>query len=156
MESDLNKCQRIAYNIILNSTSSNVKQSFFMDDPGDSGKTYLYKALLAKIRTNGHIALVVASSSIATLLLPGGRTAHSRFKIPLHVHETSTCNISKQSHLASLIRSASLIIWDEAPMASRYIFEVLDKTLKDISLDIYKERKQQAFGGKVFILGGDF
>ncbi|CAN1128780.1 hypothetical protein LINPERPRIM_LOCUS22310 [Linum perenne] len=36
---------------------------------------------------------VKSSSSIAALLMTGGRTAHSRFHIPIDVHSTSTCHI---------------------------------------------------------------
>ncbi|XP_031095170.1 uncharacterized protein LOC115999462 [Ipomoea triloba] len=43
----------------------------------------------------GEIVLNVASSGIASLLLPGGRTAHSRFVIPICVNENSTCNIKQ-------------------------------------------------------------
>jgi hypothetical protein len=38
-------------------------------------------------------------SGIAALLIPGGRTAHSRFAIPINIHETSTCEIpTKVNH----------------------------------------------------------
>lgn len=37
--------------------------------------------------------LCCASFGIAALLLPGGRTSHSRFKIPLEITESSMCNI---------------------------------------------------------------
>ena len=57
------------------------------------GKTFLWKTLSASIKIKGDIALNVASSGIASLLLPSGRTAHSRFKIPLNINEDSTCNI---------------------------------------------------------------
>ena len=60
----------------------------------------------------GKIALAVASSGIASLLLQGGRTAHSQFKIPLEPDATSTCNISRDSQLAKLIKATKLIIWE--------------------------------------------
>ncbi|MCO5556013.1 hypothetical protein L7F22_009557 [Adiantum nelumboides] len=80
------------------------------------GKTYVYNALLSRVRGEGKIALTCASSGIAALLLSNGRTAHSRFKIPIDVHNTSTCNIKVNSTLAELLRQTSLIVWDEAPM----------------------------------------
>jgi hypothetical protein len=44
------------------------------------------------MRVRGGIALAVASSGIAALLMEGGRTAHSRFKIPIQgLHDASTC-----------------------------------------------------------------
>ena len=45
---------------------------FFIDGPGGTGKTYLENLLLKKIHSNQHIALAVASSGIAALLLEGG------------------------------------------------------------------------------------
>ncbi|KAG4045967.1 hypothetical protein PC123_g18635 [Phytophthora cactorum] len=81
----------------------------------------------------------------------GGRTAHSTFKIPLKLNDTLTCSICKQSHLEGLIQKASLVIWDEAPMAHRHAFEAVDRSLRDL-MDIDDE----PFGGKVFVLSGDF
>lgn len=98
------------------------------------------------------IVLNVASSGITSLLLPGGRTAHSRFCIPINPNEFSTYSISPTSDLAELIKMASLIIWDEVPMMSKYYFEALDRSFSDI-LNL-KETKP--FGGTVVVFGGDF
>jgi len=46
------------------------------------GKTFLWHTIINRLRSDGLIVLVVASSGIASLLLPGGRIAHSRFKNP--------------------------------------------------------------------------
>lgn len=46
-------------------------------------KRFLYRAILATIQSKGIIALATATSGITASLLPGGRTAHYRFKIPL-------------------------------------------------------------------------
>lgn len=58
-------------------------QVFFVDGPGGTGSTYLYKALLGKVRLMDLIAIATVTSGIVALILPGGRTAHSRFKIPI-------------------------------------------------------------------------
>ena len=63
----------------------------FVDGPGGTGKTFLYTLLLASVRAQGKVALAAASSCIAALLMEGGRTAHSRFKLPVPANETSTC-----------------------------------------------------------------
>ncbi|VAH95529.1 unnamed protein product [Triticum turgidum subsp. durum] len=47
---------------------------FFIDGPGGTGKTHLYKALLAKMRSMGLIAIATATSGIAAFIMPGGRT----------------------------------------------------------------------------------
>ncbi|XP_074306204.1 uncharacterized protein LOC141641444 [Silene latifolia] len=96
------------------------------------------------------------SNGIAALLLPGGRIAHSRFDIPIDLFENSTCNISQKSQLAELIRMASLIIWDEAPMDNRFAFEALDRTLRDVMAFQDPQAEWRIFGGKVVLLGGDF
>ncbi|XP_042505539.1 ATP-dependent DNA helicase PIF1-like [Macadamia integrifolia] len=82
--------------------------------------------------------------------MPGGRTAHSRFKIPININDSSVYSFSKQSATAELIRKVKLIIWDEAPMAKRQAIEALDRTLQDIT------GNSESFGGKVVIFGGDF
>ncbi|KAL2454817.1 K(+) efflux antiporter 4 [Abeliophyllum distichum] len=112
----LNQQQQIAYDEILEHVLSNSSGLFFIDGPGGTGKTYLYKALLATVRSKNLIALATASSGVAAALLPGARTAHSRFKIPLEINSNMSCSVSKQSALASLFKMTTLIIWDEAPM----------------------------------------
>ena len=123
---------------------------FFIDGPGGTGKTFLYIALLAEIRSRGLIALATASSGAAANNMPGGRTAHSRFKIPLNLENNSMCNIKKQSGAAKLIRSAKIIIWDEASMAKRQAIEAVDRTFQDII------GVSLPFGGKIMVMGGDF
>ncbi|GJT37851.1 ATP-dependent DNA helicase PIF1-like protein [Tanacetum coccineum] len=100
------------------------------------------------------IVLAVASSGIASLLLPGGRTAHSRFVIPLELVENSTCGIKQNTHLAELLQQVQLIIWDEAPMTQKYAFEALDKTLRDILGYKNPEKRNAIFGGVTVLLGG--
>ncbi|CAL8991776.1 unnamed protein product [Prunus brigantina] len=146
----LNDDQKSAFNIIMDTIERCKNSIFFVDGPGGTGKTYLYRALLANMRRLGHIVLATATSGIAATILPGGRTAHSRFKIPLSPDSSSTCSISKQSDLAKLIQKAKAIIWDEATMAHRHAFEALDRTFRDI-IDV-----DLPFGGKTMIFGGDF
>ena len=76
--------------------------------------------------------MACASFGIASLRVSNGGITHSRFKIPLDLHASSTCNIKVNSHLEDVLKVAKLIIWDEAPMTHRYAFEALDKTLQDI------------------------
>ncbi|CAN1326879.1 hypothetical protein LINPERPRIM_LOCUS33974 [Linum perenne] len=109
-KSSLNTCQIIVHDAILAALSSIEGKLFFLYGHGGTGKTYLYNCLLSHVRSQGKIALVVASSGIAATLLPGGVTAHSRFKIPLDIDNTSTCSIKKGTALARLIRRATLIV----------------------------------------------
>lgn len=119
---------------------------------GGTRKTFLWNILSAAVRSRGDVVLNVASSGIAALLLPGGRTAHSRFSIPINPDKFSTCKIQPGSHQDELLSKASLIIWDEAPMMSKHCFESLDRSL----CDIMKTTDGRPFGGKVVVFGGDF
>jgi hypothetical protein len=105
---------------------------FFIDGPGGTGKTFTENLLLSYVRGHGHVALSVASSGIAALLLLNGRTAHSRFKIPLQLDSYSRCSVSVQTNLAELFRRTTLIIWDEAPAQHRDCFMAVDRMLRDV------------------------
>ncbi|KAL6896782.1 hypothetical protein ACP4OV_007354 [Aristida adscensionis] len=146
----LNKEQRAGFDEIIHYVFHKQSQVFFIDGPGGTGKTFLYNALLAKVRSEGLIAIASATSGIAASILPGGRTAHSRFKIPIKLADNSMCNFAKQSGTAELLRRASLIIWDEVAMTKRQVIETLDRSLQDI-MDC-----TLPFGGKVMVFGGDF
>lgn len=148
--------QRAIYDSIMAKVNQNEGGLFFISGFGGSGKTFLWRALSAFLRSKGEIVLTVASSGIAALLIPGGRTAHSRFAIPLIVNECSTCNIPHGSPLAELIDRAKLIIWDEAPMTHRHCFEAVDRTFRDILKVSSHGSGCKPFGGKVVVLGGDF
>ncbi|XP_010445056.1 PREDICTED: ATP-dependent DNA helicase PIF1-like [Camelina sativa] len=144
--------QKKIYDEIINSVFKDKCGVFFLYSFGGTGKTFLWKVLSAAVRIRGEIVFNTASSGIASLLLEGGRTAHSRFGIPLEVHDTSMCRMSRSSDLGELVQEAKLIIWDEAPMMSKYCFETLDRSLKDIMRD----PEDKPFGGKVIIFCGDF
>lgn len=123
---------------------------------GGTGKTLLWTTIIAKLRSEGKIVLAVASSGIASLLIEGGRTAHSRFRIPIDIHETSSCDIKQNTMLTGLICKTDLIVWDEAPMNHRYVFEAADPTFREIMRDVDPESVTAPFGGKTVLLGGDF
>lgn len=91
----LNERQKIAFETIIEKTYSTGSGAFFVDGPGGTRKTFLYRALLAKVRSKGHIALATATSGITASILPRGRTTHSRFKIPLDSTEGSGYRVSK-------------------------------------------------------------
>ncbi|XP_050908631.1 uncharacterized protein LOC127122319 [Lathyrus oleraceus] len=97
---------------------------------------------MASLRSRGEIVLATTSFGIAATLLPGGRTAHSRFKIPIDIQPSSICGIEKKKDLANLIRVAAAIIWDEAPMTNKNCLEALDRSLQDICSN------NAPFGGK--------
>ncbi|XP_070660613.1 uncharacterized protein [Malus domestica] len=98
----LNSDQRTAFDTIIRAVTCNQSTSFFVDGTGGTGKTYLYRAIIASLRSDGLIAITTATSGIA------------------------------------------------ATMTYKKAFEVLDRTLQDIT------SMETQFGGKVRILGEDF
>ncbi|XP_074322893.1 uncharacterized protein LOC141659866 [Apium graveolens] len=88
-----NEEQLLVYNCILESIARKEGGLFFVHGSGGCGKTYLWRTSISKLRSQGDIVLPVASSGIVATLLPGGRTAHSRFIIPIILDDVSLCNI---------------------------------------------------------------
>ncbi|XP_027082180.2 uncharacterized protein [Coffea arabica] len=102
------------------------------------------------ILQTGYIAIAVATLGVAASILPRGRTAHSRFKIPLDFSRNKTCQLSKQSSMAHLIIQCKLFLWDEASMAKKKTIEAFDELLKNLM------ETADPFGVKVVVFGGDF
>ncbi|KAJ9557468.1 hypothetical protein OSB04_012082 [Centaurea solstitialis] len=93
--SKLNGDQHLIYESVMKATLENEQKLIFVYGHGGTGKTFLWTTIISALRSTGNIVLAVASSGIASLLLPSGRTAHSRFKIPLDITNESACHIKK-------------------------------------------------------------
>ncbi|XP_024392361.1 uncharacterized protein [Physcomitrium patens] len=148
----LNEEQYIVFNAVttavLNSNSPD--RLFFLDGPGGTGKTFLYNTILGYLRGRNVKCMAMATSGIAACLLNEGRTAHSALAIPLQLHNASICNISTQSTLDQSLREVQLIVLDEACTGHRFMFEAIDRSLRDIcNID-------SPNGGVVVLYGGDF
>ncbi|XP_072088106.1 uncharacterized protein [Arachis hypogaea] len=152
----LNKEQRVVYDKIIDCVLNKRHGFFFVYGFGGTGKTFLYRVLSARLRSEKRIVINVASSGIASLLLPSGKMAHSMFNIPVELTEDTVCRIKKDSAKDEVVRLPDLIIWDEAPMTNKLAFEALDRTLRDIMVSVSDMNKDLPFGGKVVVLGGDF
>ncbi len=155
----LNQHQRSIYDNVIDVVHDPrpVDKTFFVDGLGGAGKTFLYGCLLSRVRSIGDIALSMASSGIAALLLEGGYTAHSRFKIPIAcLCGSSACYVPLNNPQVALIWAARLIVWDEAPMAHKHVFEAVNRTLQHVMGAVDPALKDMFFGGKVVVMGGDF
>ncbi|KAJ9547468.1 hypothetical protein OSB04_020011 [Centaurea solstitialis] len=86
----LNQCQKKSYDAIMDYVYEDRDDLLFIHGRGGTWKTFLWKTIIARLRSEGKIVLPVASSGIAALLLPNWRTAYSRFRIPLDVTAEST------------------------------------------------------------------
>lgn len=74
LEKKLSLEQRATYNVIIDRILVNKSWAFFIDGPGEIGKTFLYLNLLATMRSKGNIALATTTSEVAASSLPAGRT----------------------------------------------------------------------------------
>lgn len=74
----------------------------------------------------------------------GGRTAHFQYT------ETLSCNISKSSGMAKVLRTCKLIVWDECTMAHKKTLEAFHRIMQDF------RSNQQPFAGALILLSGDF
>ena len=146
--------QRNIYNKVMEAVKNESQLLVFIDARGGCGKTYLLNTILAAVRSmepEGCTALAMATTGIAANLLDLGRTFHSRMKAPLTPAEDSTLGITTQSNLADLIRTSKLLLIDEATMLDKFMLQAMDRTLRDLM-----DKPQEAFGGKILLLAGDF
>ncbi|XP_074356468.1 uncharacterized protein LOC141696187 [Apium graveolens] len=152
----LNQMQRIIFDQIVESVDKDIGGFYFVYGPGGTGKTFLWSTIIARLRGEGKIVLAVVSSGIALLLIDGGRTAHSHFKIPIDADEFSCCEVKQNTFLAELICSTSLVIWDEDPMTHHFVFEAVDRTFRDIRSKVDPNVGTLTYDGLTMVLGGDF
>ncbi|KAF8816668.1 hypothetical protein BYT27DRAFT_7076579, partial [Phlegmacium glaucopus] len=111
-----------AFDEIWCSIIHNKGKIFFINGFGGCGKTYLYQAICHAVQ-----------AGLACLLLPGGQTRHSMFKIPINTLDSdSICTIPKQSLQADLLRMARAVIYDECLMTHHHCFEALNHTFQDL------------------------
>jgi hypothetical protein len=162
LRTNLNVEQREAFDAIWTSVrhydpnnKNRLARTFALTAPGGCGKTTLYKALIHYARGHGKNVIACASAGIAATLLPGGKTAHSTFSLPIPIQENSTCNIGSEHRMWKLLKKTHLIIWDEAPMCSKKNFKAVDRTLRDV-MGPPGRPVNVPFGGIPFLIGGDF
>ncbi|PON36129.1 DNA helicase Pif1-like [Parasponia andersonii] len=132
LEKNLNNEQCYIYEQIIESLNNKRQNSFFIYGHRGISKTYSWNTIITKIKSNNKIVLAVALFGIALLLLPKGKTAHLRFRIPLSIDKFSTCHIKKRTQLAKLIEKILLRLWDKVSMNNKNCFEALDKILRDL------------------------
>ncbi|GBM90006.1 hypothetical protein AVEN_43452-1 [Araneus ventricosus] len=78
------------------------------------------------VRGLGEIVVPIAWTGIAAIILEGGRTAHSRFKLPVPVLDNSSCRIRHNTEDGRVLKAAKLIIWDECSMAPHHALSAVE------------------------------
>ncbi|CDF33944.1 ATP dependant DNA helicase PIF1 [Chondrus crispus] len=150
---------RVSVSALLQRSSSAVagpsmptqsRRLFFLDASGGTGKTFVLSTIQDFLRSRRKKVIAVATSAVAAVLLDGGRTAHSVFKILIPVSAESTCNFSTNSDTGRTLQQVDLIICDEIVMCLRNCIETIDRSLRDLM------QTDRPFGGKFLVLAGDF
>lgn len=86
--------QRSIYQHIMSSFQHNQQLLAFIDGRAGRGKTFLINTICSHLRANGKIVIPTATSAFAAQLYPGGRTAHSAFKVFIHTFLHINFNLS--------------------------------------------------------------
>jgi hypothetical protein len=147
---NLNPEQLSSYTEIIDHVINRKGRVFFVDGFGGTIKTFLCMCLIATVPSEGLVAVATTTSGIEASIMLGGRTAHSVFKIPIKISDSSIYKLSKQGDTTNLLHRVALIIWDEVATTKRQSFEMLDRSLQDIM------GCELPLGGKVMLFGGDF
>ncbi|GBM52975.1 hypothetical protein AVEN_111324-1 [Araneus ventricosus] len=82
----LNPEQRAIFDAIMNAirgVDEASTKTFSVNAFTGSGKIFLFNALIRSVRGLGEIVVPIASTRIAAIILERGKTAHSRFKLPI-------------------------------------------------------------------------
>lgn len=58
--------------------------------------------------------------------------ASNSFGIPPNITEESTSSVSMQSDRAKVLRSCSLVVWDEGTVNDKMCFHIADQLLRDV------------------------
>ena len=109
-----------------------------------TGKSYVVRLLIAKLRALGFGILVCGSSGVAALNV-GGRTIHSLFTLSLDLE----WQIKEHTTLWWMIRTADMIIVDEFSLLSNKLLHTLHDVLHKVRRD-----KRNPFGGITVLLVG--
>ena len=139
----LNNNQRaFFYSVMAALNDSESGRIFCLDAPGGTGKTFVLNCLLNAVRADGYIGIATAMSAVASQLLEGGSTLHSRLKamivdflppihvlhqVPIDVHWDTYCNFTDACGTGNLLKEATLLLIDEVTMGHRHIFEAIDR-----------------------------
>ena len=122
----------------------------YVDGPGGSGKSYVYRCLFHLIRAKGFSVLMMASTGAAATLLPTGCTVHHAAMLPVPLRSDSKAD-PRGGKLKRFV-GAHVMFIDEAPMLLRFAVEAIDERLRELR----PQKKHLPFAGTTMVLGGDF
>ena len=109
-----------------------IEKLFFVDGPGGTGKTTLYKVINLFIQSRGMNVCNMAFNGIAATLLPNGRTIHNRFGLPVPLYSNSRSNIKPATIQWDELAKTDIFIVDEISCVPKHVIGLMDRLLRDI------------------------
>ncbi|GFS63327.1 ATP-dependent DNA helicase [Trichonephila inaurata madagascariensis] len=79
------------------------------------------------VRGLGEIVVLIVWTGISAVILEGGRTAHSRFKLPVPILDNSSCAVRHNTKEGQFLKAAKIIIWDECTMTPHHALSVVQR-----------------------------
>eukprot|EP00980_Cylindrotheca_fusiformis_P026460 scaffold16189_cov125-Cylindrotheca_fusiformis.AAC.16 len=130
-----------------------MKNCFLLIAAAGTGKTFVQNGFIQYVKSRvgeSKSFVAVSTTAISAQLLEAGRTAHSKFKLPITIkpHETK-CSISFNSKEAKQLRLARVLIWDEIFGARKELIDAVDKFFRELT------SLNKPFGGLLTIFSGD-
>ncbi|KAK9051441.1 hypothetical protein SSX86_028068 [Deinandra increscens subsp. villosa] len=113
MHSQLHAQQKEIYDYVITRLMDQSQVLAFVYGHGGTGKTFLWKTIIPFLRSRGDVVLAVASSGIASLLLPNGDAIEARYDIKdrhldSKIKEDSCYNID--GHVCTDARSSGRVV----------------------------------------------
>ena len=153
--SDLTPDQLIVHNAFISSIrqrntrdDANDCNVFILLAPAGCGKTFVINSMLQTAHEHGMRVVPCATSALAASLMGHCRTAHTTFKIPMNLDDSTV--IRMNSKHKDFLRSIDAFIWDEVSMAHKWAVDAVDRLLRDL------HHNDRPFGGVSMLFVGDF
>ena len=129
-----NHDQQRVFDTVIAAAHTGRNRFFFIDGPGGTGKTTVIKKIITKLRSEGKIVQVCASTTLAATLYENASTAHSLFKYPVEDEDSKdseqrTCCNLKNTQRLELLQHTHVIVWDEFVSNNRELFEAVKREL---------------------------
>ena len=129
-----------------------------MSGQAGTGKSFLVDAIVKSTKRRGRKIAVVCSSGISCSVFGDSiksRTVHSQYALET-ANMPSEMVISRAKsmwHCMREVKNADTIIWDEAGMSSKRIFELVNAIHQAAEVN---DNRRKPFGGKQLIVVGEF
>ncbi|WVZ97012.1 hypothetical protein U9M48_042579 [Paspalum notatum var. saurae] len=109
LKDSLNKEQKAAYDKILSTVDTDSGGVFFVDGLEVPERLIRTRPCLRHYASQDKIAVATATSGVAASIMQivnGGRTAHSRFKIPLNIDDGAVLPVVRKGTRAQIVAAS--------------------------------------------------